>query len=84
MTKEEIARKVNEAFIEEFEMEPQKLTPEARIREDLGLDSLDVVDMVIVVEKAFDMKLPDRSALAGIATMGDIYDLLCKLQDAHK
>ncbi len=77
-----IVETVNAALGREFELAPQLLVPEADIRKDLGLDSLDMVDMVIVLEKAFQFKLKDREALAKIGTLGDIYDLIASLRDA--
>lgn len=73
MTERDVEDIVRKAFEEEFEVEPEKLVPEARIKEDLGLDSLDIVDMIIVLEHAFSFKLTDRSAVAGITTLGELY-----------
>lgn len=76
-----IAQTVNVALAEEFELAPDQLVPEARIREDLGLDSLDIVDMVIVLEKAFHFKLPNREMLADIRTLGDIHAFIRQMRD---
>ncbi|MCL1985625.1 MAG: phosphopantetheine-binding protein [Betaproteobacteria bacterium] len=81
MNNDVIAEKVNKALIEEFELEPERLSPEARIRDDLGLDSLDIVDMVIVLEKSFHFKLHDKEPLATIQTLGDIYAFIAVLRD---
>ncbi len=81
MNNDTIIAKVNAALVEEFELEAQDLHAEAHIRDDLGLDSLDIVDMVIVLEKAFNFKLPNREALAQIQTLGDIYAFIAKLRD---
>ncbi len=81
MNTETIIAKVNAALVEEFELEAEDLHAEAHIRDDLGLDSLDIVDMVIVLEKAFTFKLPNREALAEIQTLGDIYAFIAKLRD---
>lgn len=83
MTNEEIVQTVNKAFAAEFEIEEEKLVPEAVIRDDLGLDSLDIVDMIIVLEQAFAFKLPDRSAVASITTLGDLYAFIKNLKDEH-
>ena len=82
MNNSEIAEKVNAALCEEFELEPEKLVPAADIRDDLGLDSLDIVDMVIVLEKAFDFKLQNKEPLARIRTLGDIHAFIADLRDA--
>ncbi len=73
---------INQALAEEFELEIEGLNPEAHIREDLGLDSLDIVDMVIVLEKAFNFKLNNKEPLTHIQTLGDIHGFICSLRDA--
>ena len=77
-----IYQKIRETLAEEFELDAERIVPEAHIRDDLGLDSLDIVDMVIVLEKAFGFKLPDRAALADVHTVGDICALIVSLRDA--
>lgn len=64
---------VNTALIEEFELDAEAMQPEAHIFNDLGLDSLDAVDMVIVLEKAFGCKLRDEQAVREIRTLSDLY-----------
>ena len=76
MTDEQIWETVSEAMIEEFELDREKMVPEARIKDDLELDSLDVVDMVIVLETAFDFKIMDKAALAEIITLSDVVDFI--------
>lgn len=72
--------KVVEVLAEEFELDPADMGPEATLYEDLGLDSLDAVDMVVVLEKTFDMKLTDEEALRSIRTMEDLFQFLLSLQ----
>ena len=79
MTSEEIQRRVNAAFVEEFELSPERLVPEARLREDLELDSLDFVDMILVLESATQIQIKGRSGLENIKTLGDVYIFLEKL-----
>lgn len=81
MTRESIREKVHQALAAEFELEPAQMTPTARVKEDLGLDSLDVVDMVIVLETAFDFKIKDKSALVRIVTLGDVVDFIAGLAE---
>lgn len=81
MNRSEIIEKVNHALAEEFELEEDMMRPEARIREDLSLDSLDIVDMVIVIEQAFEFKLTEREKLSTIKTLNDIYDFIEYLQE---
>ncbi len=82
MNNESIKEKVNSALVEEFELDAADMHDEAHIRDDLGLDSLDIVDMVIVLEKAFNFKIPNREALAQIQTLGDIYTYIIEQRDA--
>ncbi len=82
MNHNSIEATVNAALSEEFELEPERLKPDARIKDDLGLDSLDLVDMVIVLEKAFHFKLQNKEPLAAIQTLGDIYAFIASLRDA--
>ena len=79
MTPEELKTRVNEAFVTEFELSPERLIPEARLREDLELDSLDFVDMILVLEAATKIKIKGRKGLENIKTLGDVYAYLEKL-----
>lgn len=81
MNDDAIATIVNNALIEEFELDPERVSPTAHIRDDLGLDSLDIVDMVIVLEKAFKFKLHNKEPLTKIQTLGDIYAFIAALRD---
>ncbi|PLX82984.1 MAG: acyl carrier protein [Desulfuromonas sp.] len=72
MTEQEIINLVNTSLAEEFELDPEEMTPEATIFDDLGLDSLDIVDMVIVLEGAFGFKIREEEAIRNIRTLGDI------------
>ena len=76
VTRESIIEKVNQVVAEEFEAEPETLTAESRLREDIGLDSLDAVDLVISLELAFGFRIPAEE-VKGIRTMGDIYERIC-------
>ena len=80
MSEEELRLKVVEVLAEEFELDPGIMTPDATLYDDLGLDSLDAVDMVVVLEKTFKMKLTDETALRSIRTMEDLFQFLLKLQ----
>lgn len=76
MTEQEIIDIVNNALAEEFELEAEDMQPEANIYEDLGLDSLDAVDMVIVLENAFSFKIREEQAIRGIRTLSDLYEFI--------
>lgn len=53
----EIKDKIKGFLVEEMEIDPGKITPEARLKEDLGIDSLEVVDIIVLVEQEFGFKM---------------------------
>ena len=73
-TYDEIKKLVDEIFIETFELEPEMLSADKKIFEDLGLDSLDMVDMIVGLQKRFGISLRDNEALRELRTLGDIYN----------
>ncbi len=77
---EELRLKVVQVLAEEFELDSTTMVPSATLYEDLGLDSLDAVDMVVVLEKTFGMKLSDEESLRAVRTMEDLFQLLMRLQ----
>ncbi|MDR2573118.1 MAG: phosphopantetheine-binding protein [Desulfovibrio sp.] len=76
MTDQEIIQKADSALAQEFELAMDRMRPEAHLREDLGLDSLDYVDMVVVLEQAFGIKIGKDPELASIRTLGDIHEFI--------
>lgn len=84
MTDAEAIDLVNELLVEEFELEMEQMKPEARFKEDLELDSLDAVDMVVVLEQAFKFKIKKDEAFKAIRTLGDLHAfVLDKKQEAE-
>ncbi len=79
MTEQEIIKRITRVFVDEFELEAEKLLPEATLYDDLGLDSLDAVDMVVALEKEFGVKLKDEEAVREIRTMDDLYGFIDKI-----
>lgn len=75
-TDPQIRRQVIEVVAEEFELEPERLTPGATLYDDLGLDSLDAVDLVVALEKAFTIKLANEEAVRAVRTMDDLVRLV--------
>ncbi|MDE6599784.1 MAG: acyl carrier protein [Oscillospiraceae bacterium] len=63
--------KVKEIIVDQLDVEADKVTTGANIQDDLGADSLDVVDLVMSLEEEFDIEIPDE-AVEGIKTVGDI------------
>ena len=84
ITREEIIRLTNEALKKEFELTDAKLVPTAHLQQDLGLDSLDAVDMVVVLEQKFGITLRQGYDLRTIITLNDLYDFIEKLARAHE
>ena len=84
MTNDEIIRTINEALIKEFELEEDKMVPDATLFESLELDSLDMVDMVIVLENAFKFKITEEKEIREIRTLGDIHNFVIKKSEEIK
>ncbi len=59
---EEIFEKVKSIVVEQLEVEPDQVTPEASFANDLGADSLDTVELVMALEEEFDIEIPDEAA----------------------
>ena len=72
MTKEDVISKVNEFLVEEIEIDEAVIKPESRLKEDLGIDSLDFVDIVVIVEKHFGFKIKPEE-MANVLTLSDFY-----------
>ena len=68
---------VDDTLVNEFELDRAKISPEARMREDLGLDSLDAVDLIVALEKALQVQIPEEVARQ-MRTVGDIYGYIQK------
>ena len=62
---------VRELLAHQLEVSPESITPETDIFEDLGADSLDIVDLVMSLEEEFDCEIPDEE-IENIKTVGDI------------
>lgn len=75
MTREELIEKVNAILSEEFEVDKEEMQPDAPLMDVLDLDSLDIVDVVVLVEKNFGYVMR-KEDFAGIKTFSDFYDFL--------
>ncbi|MBR5677138.1 MAG: acyl carrier protein [Paludibacteraceae bacterium] len=75
MTRNEIIEKVNGLLEEEFEIAPELLTPEASLKQDLEIDSLDFVDIVVLIDSEFGFK-PQTEELKKMKTLNDFYDFI--------
>lgn len=75
MNKEEIIKKINGFLVDEFEVDNDEIQPNANLKDTLGLDSLDYVDLVVSIEANFGVKLVEVD-FVGIATFDNFYDLI--------
>lgn len=73
MNKEQIISKINEFLVEEFEVAREKITPDASLKETLELDSLDYVDLVVIIEGNFGIKVKQED-FTSILTFQNLYD----------
>ena len=73
MSDDAVVRMVNEVFRDSFEIAPDRLRAEAEIFTDLGLDSLDMVDLVVALQKKFAVQLHSSPEVRQIRTLGDLY-----------
>lgn len=72
MQRAEIIETVNEFLIDEFEIEESSLDPGAHLIDDLGIESLDFVDIVVTIEKEFGFKVK-REDITNVRTLDDLY-----------
>jgi acyl carrier protein len=75
MQKEEVINKINYFLIEEIEVEKNAIRPDALLKEDLGIDSLDFVDVAVIVEKTFGFKMKGED-LIEVKTLQDFYSFV--------
>jgi acyl carrier protein len=77
----EMKAKVVEIIANQLGVEKDVITPQAHFVVELGADSLDVVELIMALEEAFDLEIPDEEA-EKIRTVQDIYDYIEKVQAA--
>lgn len=77
MTQQEIQAKVNAFMTDRLEYEPDMLNPEAELKRDLGMTSLDAVEASIFIKRTFGFQ-PDRGAIKTLVTLQDLYDYIEK------
>jgi len=75
MERDEVVKIMNEFLIEEIEVDEDVISPDARIKDDLEIDSLDFVDIVVIVEKAFGFKIKQEE-MADVVVLNDFYDYI--------
>ena len=80
MTEQDVIRMTNEVFADSFEITKDKLVPQANIFNDLGLDSLDIVDLVVALQKKFQIVIRSDERVRNIRTLGDIYKFILAIK----
>ncbi len=75
MDPNEMKSKVIDIISNQLGVEKEVITPEASVVDDLGADSLDVVELVMALEESFDLEIPDEDA-EKIRTVQDIFAYL--------
>ncbi len=70
-------QKIRDIIVEQLGVAPEKVTPEASFVDDLGADSLDTVELIMALEEAFDIEIPDEDA----EKMAKVSDAISYLKD---
>lgn len=83
MNRQGIIEKINGFLVEEFEVDVEKIVPEGNLRETLALDSLDYIDLVVVIESNFGFKVKPED-FTPISTFQDFYDyVIGRIEQKH-
>jgi len=83
MTEQEIIDTIHKVFEESFEIEKERLQPQAHIFNDLGLDSLDIVDLVVALQQSFGVKIRNEEGIRNIRTLQDLYQFIFTIKNAE-
>jgi acyl carrier protein len=75
MSRQEIEEKVRAFLIDDLEIDEEKINDDAKLKEDMGIDSLDFVDIVVIVEKNFGFKIKPEE-MTGVATLRQFCDYI--------
>ena len=75
MDRKEIEEKVREILIDDLEIDEEKITPEALLKEELGIDSLDFVDIPVIVKREFGFKIKSEE-MVGVKTFSQFCDYI--------
>lgn len=75
MEKKEIISKIDQFLIDEFELEKDQIIPDAVLKDDLDIGSLDFVDIAVIIEKEFGFKIIAEEIIK-IQTLDDLYNFI--------
>ena len=79
MTKQEISEKVKAFLIEKLELKQEQITPEAELKRDLGLTSLDAIETMLFIKRNFGF-MPQNDDIKSFITLDDLYDYITQNQ----
>jgi acyl carrier protein len=82
MTKDEIYGRIRTTLIDNFEIPADRISPEARLTDDLELDSIDAIDMAVQIQELTSVRL-EEDELRKLRTVGDTVDLVARLVAAR-
>ena len=75
MTQEEILQRIKDIMTEVFDIEAERITPEARLRDDLDIDSIDAVDLILQLKPLVGRRMQPE-AFKSVRTIGDVIDAI--------
>lgn len=75
MTRQEIEERVRRFLVEDLEIDEEKIFDSAKLKDDMGIDSLDFVDIVVIVEKNFGFKIKPEE-MVGVTTLSEFCDYI--------
>ena len=75
MTRKEIEEKVRAFLIDDLEIDEDKISDDAKLKDDMGIDSLDFVDIVVIVEKNFGFKIKPEE-MKDVTTLSQFCDYI--------
>ena len=75
MDRKEIEERVKNFLVEDIEIDEEKIFPEAKLKTDLGIDSLDFVDIVVLVDRKFGFKIKQEE-MVGVDTFAKFCDYI--------
>ena len=80
MSREEIFAQIRATLVEYFEVAPERVTLEARLMDDLELDSIDAIDMAVRIQEMTNVRV-EEDELRKLRTVGDTVDLVARLAE---
>ena len=76
MDKQEVTARIAGIFAQEFEIAPERITPQAHLFDDLGLDSLDRVEVMVALQEEFSIQAQNTREARSIRTIGDLCEFV--------